>query len=152
VESLERIKVRIPPGARDGARIRVAGRGAEGPGRGGSGDLIVQLKTVPHPYFRREGNDVYVDVPVRYSEAVRGAKIRVPTIEGPVTVTVPPGSSGGRRLRLKGKGIPQPGGGARGDQYVVIHIAVPSGTSPEFLALVDKLAAFEDPDPRSRLI
>jgi molecular chaperone DnaJ len=152
VETLERIKVRIPPGARDGARIRVPGRGAEGSGRGGSGDLFVQLKMVPHPYFRREGNDVYVDVPVRYSEAVRGAKIRVPTIEGSVTVTVPPGSSGGRMLRLKGKGVPQPGGGVRGDQYVVIRIAVPSNASPEFLALVDKLAAFEDPDPRGRLI
>ncbi len=144
----ERIKVKIPAGAKDGSTIRVPGKGAEGIGAGRSGDLAVRLRTIPHPFFRREGSDILIDVPVSYSEAVKGARIPVPTIDGPVTVSVPPGSSSGRKLRLRGRGVPIPGTQSRGDQYVVLQVAVPKERSSEFLSLVEQLAAFEDPNLR----
>ncbi len=144
----ETIKVRIPAGARDGASIRVPGKGGEGAPRGTAGDLVIRLKMIPHPYFRRSGSDILVDVPIHYSEAVEGAKIPVPTIDGVVTVTVPPGSSSGTKLRLKGKGVPSPGTSARGDQYAILHVVVPGTRSDEFLKLVERLRAFEDPNLR----
>ena len=144
----ERIKVKIPAGAKDGSTIRVPGKGAEGIGAGRSGDLAVRLRTIPHPFFRREGSDILIDVPVSYSEAVKGARIPVPTIDGPVTVSVPPGSSSGRKLRLRGRGVPIPGTQSRGDQYVVLQVVVPKERSSEFLSLVEQLAAFEDPNLR----
>lgn len=148
-ETEERIKIKIPAGARDGATIRVPSKGEEraGPGRS---DLVVELRMLPHPFFRREGNDILLDVPIRFSEAVKGAKIRVPTIDGPVTVAVPAGSSSGRKLRLKGKGVSAPGTMERGDQFVVLHVAVPKTSSEEFLRLVDRIAEYEDPDLRGR--
>lgn len=147
-EEDERIKVRIPAGARDGSTIRVPGKGAEGMGAGKSGDLAVRLRMIPHPYFRREGSNILLDLPVSYSEAVKGAKISVPTIDGPVTVTVPAGSSSGKKLRLRGRGVPMPGTSSRGDQVVVVRVVVPKEQSREFLSLVERLAAFEDPNLR----
>jgi DnaJ-class molecular chaperone len=144
----ERIKVKIPAGARNGSTIRVARKGAEGVGPGRSGDLVIRLRTIPHPYFRREGSDIHIDVPVTYSEAVKGAKISVPTIDGQVTVSVPAGSSSGRKLRLRGRGVPVPGTSSRGDQYVVLQVMVPKEQSREFLSLVEQLAEFEDPNLR----
>jgi DnaJ-class molecular chaperone len=148
LEREERVKVKIPAGARDGSKIRVAGKGEEIAPPGRNGDLLITLRTVPHPFFRREGDDVLLDVPIRYSEAVKGAKIPIPTIDGTVTVSIPPGSSSGRRLRLRGKGLPSPGTAARGDQYVILHVAVPASRSEEFLKLVDRIAEFEDPNLR----
>jgi len=146
----ERVKIKIPAGARDGASIRVPSKGEERSAPGGSGDLLVELRMLSHPYFRREGNDILLDVPVRFSEAVKGAKIQVPTVDGPVTVTVPPGSPSGRKLRLKGKGVPTPGTVERGDQFVVLHVVVPKNRSEEFLRLVDRISEYEDPDPRDQ--
>ncbi len=146
-EREERIKVKIPAGAQDGSKIRVAGKGEE-TAQGGSGDLVITLRMIPHPYFRREGNDILLDVPIHFSEAVKGAKISIPTIDGPVMVSIPPGSSSGRKLRLRGKGVPAPGTTSRGDQYVILHVAVPGTRSEEFLKHVDKIAAFEDPNLR----
>ncbi len=143
----ETLKVRIPAGARDGASIRIPGRGAEtAPGR--SGDLVVRLRMLPHPVFRRSGNDILVDLPVHFSEAVRGAKVKVPTIDGPVTMTIPRGASSGTKLRLRGKGVPVPGRPGRGDQYVTLQVAVPKTRSEEFLRLVERLSEFEDPNLR----
>ncbi|MGE5189957.1 MAG: DnaJ C-terminal domain-containing protein [Gemmatimonadota bacterium] len=144
----ETIRVKIPAGARDGATIRVPGKGGEGGQPGAAGDLLIRLKTIPHPYFRRSGSDILVDVPVNYSEAVNGAKVTVPTIDGPVTVSVPPGSTSGVKLRLKGKGVPVPGKTGRGDQYAVLHVVVPGTRADDFLKLVERLKAFEDPDVR----
>ncbi len=151
-ETEERVKVKIPAGARDGATIRVPSKGEERASRGGSSDLIVELRMLSHPYFRREGNDILLDVPIRFSEAVKGAKIQVPTVDGPVMVTVPAGSSSGRKLRLKGRGVPTPGTVERGDQFVILQFC----SSPfirrlppeEFLKLVDRLSQYEDPDLR----
>jgi molecular chaperone DnaJ len=146
----ERVKIKIPAGARDGATIRVSSKGEERAAPGASGDLVVELRMLPHPHFRREGNDVLLEVPIRYSEAVKGAKIQVPTVDGPVTVTVPAGSSSGRKLRLKGRGVPAPGTAERGDQFVVLNIAVPRNPPAEFLELVERIAKFEDPDLRGQ--
>jgi DnaJ-class molecular chaperone len=147
-EHEERVKVKIPAGAQDGSKIRVAGKGEEAAGPGGSGDLVITLRMIPHPYFRREGNDILIDVPIHYSEAVKGAKISIPTIDGPVKVSIPTGSSSGRKLRLRGKGVPAPGTTLRGDQYLILHVAVPGVRSEEFLKLVEKIEAFEDPNLR----
>ncbi len=149
-ETEDRVKIKIPAGARDGATIRVPSKGEERPASGESGDLVVELRMLSHPYFRREGNDILLDAPIRFSEAVKGARIQVPTIDGPVTVTVPPGSASGRKLRLKGKGVRTPGTVDRGDQYVILHVAVPKDRSEEFLSLVERIAAYEDPDLRGQ--
>jgi len=147
-EEEELIKVKIPAGAKDGATIRVSSKGEERSARGKASDLIVQLRMQPHPYFRRDGNDIFLDVPIRFSEAVKGAKIQVPTVDGPVMVTVPSGSSSGRKLRLKGKGAPAPGKAERGDQFVILNIVAPKSVSEELVGLMDKLEQYEDPDPR----
>jgi len=149
-ETEERVKIKIPAGARDGATIRVPSKGEERASRGESSDLVVELRMLAHPYFRREGNDILLDVPIRFSEAVKGAKIQVPTVDGPVMVTVPAGSSSGRKLRLKGKGVPTPGTVERGDQFVILHVSVPKDPSEEFLKLVDRIAEHEDPELRGQ--
>ena len=142
----ETIDVKIPPGVRDGARIRVRGKGGEGPG--GSGDLYIVTKVRPHAYFRREGDDVYVDLPVSITEAALGAKIDVPTIDGLTTVTVPAGTGGARRLRLKGKGIRGKDGSPRGDQYVVVRVVPPHELSDEGRELLERFQEAEPYDPR----
>ncbi len=147
-ESEDRIRVKIPAGAQDGSKIRVTGKGEERPSPGRSGDLVITLRMIPHPWFRREGSDILLDVPIHYSEAVKGAKIPVPTIDGPVKVSIPPGTSSGRKLRLRGKGVPAPGTTMRGDQYIIMHIAVPGSRSEEFLGLMEKIEEYEDPNLR----
>lgn len=145
------LTVRIPPGVGDGGRIRLRGKGA--PGRGGApaGDLWATVRVRPHPVFRREGRDVSVEVPVTIAEAIRGAKIEVPTLDGRATVTVPPGTDSGQKLRLRGKGIPDPKGGAPGDLYVVIQIRVPKGLDAEAAAALDTLAEAGPENPRKEL-
>jgi curved DNA-binding protein len=147
----EMLTVRIPPGVADGGRIRLRGKGAPGLGGGPPGDLWAHVRVRPHPVFRREGRDLYVDVPVTIAEAVRGAKIEVPTLEGRATLTVPPGTDSGQKLRLRGKGIPDPSGGAPGDLYVVIQIRVPKKLDASGLAHVDALADSGPADPRKEL-
>jgi len=145
------LTVRIPPGVGDGGRIRLRGKGA--PGRGGApaGDLWATVRVRPHPVFRREGRDVSVEVPVTIAEAIRGAKIEVPTLDGRATVTVPPGTDSGQKLRLRGKGIPDPKGGSPGDLYVVIQIRVPKGLDAEAAAALDTLAEAGPENPRKEL-
>ena len=142
----ETISVKIPPGVRDGSKIRVAGKGGEGPG--GRGDLYIIVHVSEHPYFRRVGNDIYVEVPVSIAEAALGAKVDVPTIDGMTTVTIPPGTSSARRLRLREKGVKGPGGQARGDQYVEIKIVPPPKLSAGGQELLRKLQAADPFDPR----
>lgn len=122
------IEVKLPPGLESGAQIRLAGKGQQGPG--GPGDAIVTLEIRPHPYFRREGDDVRVDLPITLREAVVGGKVKVPTVDGPVMLGIPPGSTSGKTLRLKAKGFSAKGGG-RGDQLVTLLVDLP----PEDAAL-----------------
>jgi DnaJ-class molecular chaperone len=147
----ETLTVRIPPGVADGGRIRLRGKGAPGLGGGPPGDLWAHVRVRPHAVFRREGRDLFLDTPVTIAEAIRGAKIEVPTLEGRATLTVPPGTDSGQKLRLRGKGIPDPSGGAPGDLYVVIQIRVPKKLDAPALAQVEALAAAGPEDPRKEL-
>jgi molecular chaperone DnaJ len=120
----------------------VAGHGQPAPGKGGApGDLYLELEVRPDAHLQRDGADVLLDVPVTFSEAALGTKVQVPTIEGPVTVTIPPGTSSGARLRLRGKGIKKPDG-SRGDQMVRVEIVAPKGAAddPETRKLLEALA------------
>ncbi len=143
----ESVNVRIPPGVGEGSRVRVRNKGADGPA--GPGDLYIVTHIREHPYFRREGRDIYLDLPISITEAALGAKIDVPTIDGMTTVTVPPGTPSGRRLRLRGRGAPAAGGKPAGDQHVAIRI-VPPPEVPEqarkALEEFDKAVSF---DPRA---
>lgn len=137
------VEVGIPAGVEAGARLRVGGKGAPAPTRGGTaGDLYLEIQVLPHPRFQREGLDVEVAVPITVSEAALGAKVEVPTVDGPVTVSVPPGTSSGARLRLRGRGIKTGNDGTRGDQFCRIEIVVPKGVpdSPELRRLFEELA------------
>lgn len=117
------IDLKLPPGLEDGTKIRLAGKGEEGPG--GRGDAIVTIEIAPHRFFAREDNDIRLELPVTLSEAVLGAKVKVPTPEGPVMLTIPKGTSSGKVLRLKGRGFTAKDG-KRGDQLVAIEIDVPA--------------------------
>ncbi len=133
----EHIAVRIPPGVDDGQIIRVRGRGQ--PGSGGRGNLLICVRIAPHPYYRREGRDILLDVPLSIVEATRGATLDIPTLSGRTTIKIPPGSSSGRKLRLRGRGVPDPRRGEPGDMYAVVKIVVPTALSPRAAALLDEL-------------
>ena len=116
------IDLKLPAGVETGTQMRLAGKGQPGPG--GAGDGIVTIEVQPHRFFTRDGDDVRLDLPVSLSEAVLGAQVRVPTVEGPVMLTVPKGSSSGKLMRLKGRGFHRKGGG-RGDQLVMLLVDLP---------------------------
>ncbi|MGF6883113.1 curved DNA-binding protein [Nocardia sp. GAS34] len=138
--------VRIPPGVRDGQRIRLAGEGGPGHDGGPAGDLFLRARIAPHPRLRREGDDLHVDVLVSPSEAALGASVPVPTLTGTVKVRVPAGSSSGRTLRLRGQGMPNTRGES-GNLFAHIQIAVPKHLDDEQRELYQKLAATHF-DPR----
>ena len=125
----ENIKVKIPPGADNGSRVRLKGMGGAGVKGGPSGDLYIKLTVRPHPVFKRDGDNIYAEVPVTVVEAIAGGKIKVPTLDGQVTMTLPPGTDSGKKFRLKGKGIPNKRKGIKGDQYAVIKIIVPKNVN-----------------------
>lgn len=118
------IDLKLPAGIEDGRQMRLSGQGEPGPG--GNGDALVTIEIKPHRFFTRAGDDVRLELPVRLDEAVLGAKVKVPTVEGAVMLTIPAGSSSGRTLRLKERGFHKAGGG-RGDQLVTLMIDIPSG-------------------------
>jgi curved DNA-binding protein len=140
-------EVNIPAGVRDGQRIRLAGEGGRGAGGGPSGDLLLRVSLRPHPRFRLEGRDLYVDLPVTPWEAALGATVEVPTLGGSARVRVPPGSSSGRRLRLRGQGMPSPREG-NGDLYATVKIEVPRRLSAEERELFERLAQVSSFNPR----
>jgi curved DNA-binding protein len=146
-----RIQVKIPPGVADGQRIRVQGKGL--PGRRGrrAGDLFIVCRVQEHPFFRRIGRDIYLEVPLTIAEATLGAKIEMPTLHGPTTVQIPAGTPSGRRLRLAGCGLRDSQGGPAGDQYAVIRIVPPRTLSEGQRAAVEQLARLLDENPRAGL-
>ncbi len=152
VEKRERLQVKIPAGVADGARVRVSGKGGTGRGGGAAGDLYFRVKVRPHPRIQRDGKDLTLEVPVTVSEAMLGATITVPTPQGSIKLKIPPGSQGGQRLRVPGRGAPDPKGGTAGDLYVRLIVQVP--TKAEREQLRDALAAIEKAyggDPRAEL-
>jgi DnaJ-class molecular chaperone len=131
------VDLAIPPGTEDGQTLRLRGQGMAGLGGAQAGDALVTIQVPPHAFFRREGRDIHVTLPVTLDEAVLGSKIAVPTIDGRVTVTVPAGSNTGTRLRLKAKGIPAGSGGGRGNQYVHIEVVLPEKPDEELKSFLD---------------
>ncbi|MEU0914250.1 J domain-containing protein [Streptomyces althioticus] len=143
-----RYEVDVPPGVTDGQRIRLAGEGGRGSGDAPAGDLYLRVRIQPHPRFRLDGRDVHAQVPVTPWEAALGATVPVPTPGGGTAkVTVPPGSSSGRRLRLRGEGMPNPRG-ANGDLYAELRVMVPPALGDRERELFEELAATSSYDPR----
>jgi DnaJ-class molecular chaperone len=139
------IDLKLPAGVEDGTQMRLAGKGEPGPG--GNGDALVTIQIEPHAFFLREGDNIRLDLPVSLDEAVNGAKVKVPTVEGAVMLTVAPGSSSGKTLRLKGRGFTRKDG-TRGDQLVTLEVTLPEGDDD----LVRRLEGWRDPRPlRARL-
>lgn len=143
------LKVKVPAGMREGQHIRLKGQGAPGAGGGENGDLFIEVELAPHPVFTVEGRDIVVTVPVTPWEAALGSSVTVPTVGSKVKVKVPKGSSSGRKLRLKGKGLP---GKHPGDELVVLQIVIPEEHSEKALELYRELAEAEKGfNPRSKL-
>ena len=139
-EGRRQVEVRIPPGVRDGARVRVAGQGMPGRGGGPPGDLFLRVHVLPHPRFRREGDDVYVRVPVPLDVAILGGEVKVPTPKGTqVSLKVPSGVQNGARLRLRGLGMPRARGRGNGDLYAEVDIRLPATVTPELRQLAEKI-------------
>jgi len=142
------LDVKVPPAAKDGSTLRLKGQGQ--PGRGGApaGDALIEIKIEPHPYFKRQGDDVVIDVPVTLAEAIGGAKITVPTVDGKVAVTIPPGANSGTTLRLKGKGAGT--AGARGDQLVTLKVMLPDRADDDLADFIKKWESKHPYDVRKK--
>ncbi len=138
------LEVNLPPGMISGQRIRLRGQGIAG------GDLYLKIEVTPHPFFQIEGMDIRCQVPLTPSEAVLGGAIEVPTLDGPVKMTLPAGVSSGQRLRLAQKGYPDEAG-RRGDQIIEIQVVIPKNISPQERELYEKLRQLEDFNPRANL-
>jgi DnaJ-class molecular chaperone len=148
---IETLGVRIPPGVDEGSMIRLAGQGGASASGGSPGDLLLTIHVDAHPYFRRDGSDLLVDVPVTPSEAVLGAKVEVPTLsEGNVVLTIPPGTSTGMKLRLRGKGLLDKRTGEPGDQFAVVKVVVPRHPPEQVKSLYQQLGQ-HDLNPRQGL-
>lgn len=143
------IDLKLPAGVEDGTQMRLAGKGEPGPG--GAGDAIVVIHIQPHPWFKRDGDNLRLDLPITLDEAVRGAKVKVPTAEGAVMLTVAPGTSSGKTLRLKDKGMTRKDG-TRGDQLITIEVQLPDAGSEDAAELARRLDGWQDTrNPRSRM-
>jgi curved DNA-binding protein len=142
----DEVTVRVPPGAGEGDKVRVPGHGAPSPTGGPPGDLVIAVRVNPHPYFERDGLDLYLNLPITVAEAHRGAKVRVPTPDGPVTLSVPKHAQSGQELRLKGKGVKR--AQKQGDLYVRFMVKLPAQDSPEIDAAVDTLESAMSGDVR----
>ena len=143
------LQVAIPPGTDNGQTLRLKGQGTPGMGGGAPGDALIQVQVEPHALFRRAGDDIEIDLPLTLDEAVLGARVDVPTVDGKVTMTVPAGTNTGGRLRLKGKGVPRADGG-RGDQYVRLQVQLPDKPDGELSEFVRGWAKRHAYDVRRR--
>ena len=148
VNQPENIQVRIPAGVDEGSRVRVPGKGNEGSNGGPPGDLFLSIRMRPHPRFERQGKDIRLEVPLSLSEAVFGAKIEVPTVEGSVKMTIPPGTSSGQQFRLRGYGMPEVKKGSRGDQLVRVKIVLPAKLDEKSRELIREFERLNPYDPR----
>jgi DnaJ-class molecular chaperone len=146
----EWLDVTIPPGIEQGQILRLKGKGGPGVGGGPPGDALIEILVAPHPFFRRDGHDIHMELPVSLPEAVLGARIDVPTVAGPVTMAIPRGSDTGTRLRLRGKGIRHQRHGAEtaGDQYVTLKVVIGAGNDPELAEFLKIWAETHRTDPR----
>jgi len=144
----ERINIKIPPGVDNGSKVRVSGFGEPGVKGGPSGDLYIITKVRPHQYFERKGDNLYAEARATVKEAALGDKIEIPTIDGLVSLTLPPGVQSGQQLKLTGKGVPHFGGGGVGDQYVTIKVMTPVGLGERAKELLRELDQLNPANPR----
>jgi molecular chaperone DnaJ len=155
VEARDReVKVRVPAGVSDGQRIRVKGRGGAGANGGPAGDLYVVVNVTPHPLFGRSGKDLTIRLPVTFAEATLGADVKVPTLDGQVTMRIPPGTPAGKVMRVRGQGVPadtSKNGKTGGDLLVTLDVVVPTQLDERQREAVEALAAATDADPRADL-
>ncbi len=144
------IDLTIPPGTRDGQTLRLRGKGEPGHGGAPAGDARIEIRVRPHSFYRQDGDDVRYEIPISLTEAVLGGKIRVPTLDGAVNVTIPPHSNTGKTLRLKGKGLHKPGGG-HGDAYVTLQVVLPQTPDHELTAFAERWEAGKAQAPRRHM-
>ena len=148
----ETLDVKIPAGIETGKKIRLRGKGEPGPAGGKAGDLILDVRVLPHPHFTREGKNLYVHIPITLKEAALGGKVDVPTPTGTVTMTIPAGSTTGTKLRIKGHGAPAPKAGEqKGDLFVVFDVELPSNWSQNDIELIKKLSPHSEPESRKSI-
>lgn len=145
---LETIDVKIPAGVKEGSRVRIKARGQQLSG-GEPGDLFIVTKVLAHPYFRRDGNDIHLDLPISLYEAMLGTKVEVPTLDGPVTLTIPPGTSSGAKLRIKGRGFER--SAEKGDQIVLMKVVVPKQLDDDSKEILKSLEAKAPVDARGEI-
>jgi molecular chaperone DnaJ len=148
----ETIAINIPPGLADEARIRVPGKGHVGRNGGESGDLSITVRVQPHPLFERDGDDLHVTVPIAIHEAALGAKIDVPSLDGPTRLRVPPGTQSGQRFRLRERGVPSSRDGRRGDLVVEVQLVLPRMLDERSKELLREFGKINGDDVRHALI
>jgi len=141
----EWLDVTIPPGIEDGQVLRLRGKGGQGFGGAAAGDALIEVRVASHPLFRRDGDNILIELPVSLSEAVLGARVAVPTVTGPVTMAIPKGSDSGNQLRLRGKGIQKK---SPGDEIVTLKVFIGHSSDPELTAFLEKWATQHAFDPR----
>lgn len=147
-----RLTVKVPAGVRDGQRIRLAGQGSPGSGGARAGDLYLVVRVREHPFFRRESDDVHVELPVTLEEALLGADLLVPTLKGRVTLKLPPETQNGQVIRLAGQGMPRLGGFGHGDMYVKVKLVLPQKLSEEEREYVKRIGSRRKDDVRGHLL
>jgi molecular chaperone DnaJ len=148
---MQSIRIRIPAGVDTGSRVRIPGKGGAGILGGPPGDLYIQIQVESHPFFSRAGDQILCSLPITFSEAGLGAKVEVPTMDGPSTIRIPPGTQSGQKFRLKGKGAPSLRGGGRGDQIVEVRVVTPDARDERTRSLLRQLSELEQRDLRSHL-
>jgi molecular chaperone DnaJ len=151
VPAQRRFQVKIPPGVKDGTRIRLRGKGQPGAAGGPPGDLFVVTQVAPSRLFTRQGDDLVLEVPVTFAEAALGAKVEIPTTDGTIALTVPPGSEPGKLLRVRGRGAPRLNNDGRGDLLARLRVQVPSSLTKQQREALERFAKLDDRDPRDTL-
>jgi molecular chaperone DnaJ len=151
ISSPESIRVKIPEGVRQGQKIRLSGKGGSGTGGAPAGDLLLTIHVKPHPFFLQKGTDIHTEIPVTVGEAIRGAEIDVPTIQGMVRARIPAGTQSGQTFRLTGKGAPKGKGGERGDHYYKVYVVVPKRLPESAAGAVEQIEQAYDGNPRDTL-
>jgi len=144
----EKINVKIPAGVDNGSKVRMAGMGAPGANGGPPGDVYIITRVRPHHYFERKGDNLYSEAKVTVKEAALGEKIEIPTVDGLVMLSMPPGVQNGQQLKLKGKGVPHFGGAGVGDHYVTIHVVTPTTITEKGKELLRELDMMHPVNPR----
>lgn len=144
VKRVKKIPIKIPPGVDTGSRLKVAGEGGEGERGGRPGDLYVVIHVEPHPFFERQGDDIFCRIPISFTQAALGAEIEVPSLNGSKKLTIPPGTQSGQIFILRGQGIPHWNGFGRGDQHVQVVVKVPTKLSKRQKELLKEFAALEE--------